>query len=152
MFDTFAHFTNAFPESALSWEFLYIYFRWRIYSATEPGLYLRLYFFVCASYNGVCINIFWYPITVFVLLCVFMLHNIIVGYNSSWYYVLYLPCTWVFPPLHHCCIFFALIWLLMLYIWLLRYFFVLRMICSLVALHLGNLVMRIYCILFVIPL
>ena len=41
-------------------------------------------------------------IPVSVLLCSCMLYNIIVGYNSYYYFVLYLSCTCVVPPLRHC--------------------------------------------------
>ena len=37
-----------------------------------------------------------------------MLYNIIVGYNSSWYFVLYTPSAWVIPPLHHSYIYFCI--------------------------------------------
>ena len=42
-----------------------------------------------------------------VLLCLCMLYNIIIGYTSYWYFVLYLPCAWFVPPLRHCyiCVF-----------------------------------------------
>ena len=60
------------------------------YSTTASFLYLRLYWYVCASYNGVFV------------LCLCMLHNLIVGYTSSWYFVLYLYYAWVIPPLHNC--------------------------------------------------
>ena len=57
--------------------------------------------------------------------------------------------------LHHCAIVTSvvvLIYLWMLYLWLLRHVCVLHTMCSLVALHLGNIVMYIYGILFFIPL
>ena len=55
---------------------------------------------------------------------------------------------------HHCIIVmyvFVLICLWMLYLCLLRYVFLLHIICSLVAPHIGNRVTHISCILFVIP-
>ena len=93
------------PKSALSCEFWYLYFGWIIYSATASELYLRLYWYVCAFYNGVCIEIFVHLIMVSVLLCLCMLYIIIVGYTSSWYFVLYLSCGWVIAPLSHCYIY-----------------------------------------------
>ena len=39
----------------------------------------------------------------------------------------------------------------MLYIWLLQYFCVLHTVCSLVVIHIGNLVMHIYCIWLLMP-
>ena len=64
----------ALPKSALSWGFCYIYFQWRVYSSTVSELYLRLYWYVCASYkccfidmfahliNGICVVMFVYVI------------------------------------------------------------------------------------------
>ena len=75
---------NAFPASTLSWEFCYIYFRWRIYSATTTEIYLRFYLYVCAYYNGDCIYMFVHIITVSRLLCLCLLYNLIVGCTSSW--------------------------------------------------------------------
>ena len=40
-----------------------------------------------------------------VLLCVYMLYNLTDVYTSSWYFVLQLPCVWVFPPLLYCYIY-----------------------------------------------
>ena len=60
----------------------------------------------------------------------------------------------VYGLFHHCVIVtyvFALIFLWMIYLRKLQYFCVLHRICSLVALHIGNLVMYISCILFVVP-
>ena len=51
-----------------------------------------------------CIDIFVNIITVSVLLCLCMLYDIIVGYNLSCYFVLYLSNEWVVPPLWNCCI------------------------------------------------
>ena len=50
------------PESILSWEVCYIYFRFRSDYSTVPELHMRLYLYVCASYNGVCIYMFVYVI------------------------------------------------------------------------------------------
>ena len=61
-----------------------------------------MYWYVCASSNSVYIDIFVHIITLSVFLCLFMLYNLIVGNNSSWYFFLYLSCSWVITPLHHC--------------------------------------------------
>ena len=53
--------------------------------------------------NGVFMVMFVHIITVSVLLCFCMLYNIIVGNISSCYFVLYLSCAWIIPPLCHCC-------------------------------------------------
>ena len=45
---------------------------------------------------------FVHLITGSVLLCLCMLYNIIVGYTSSWYFFLYIPCAWVVTLLRHC--------------------------------------------------
>ena len=65
--------------------------------------------------------------------------NIIISYTSPWYFVLYLSYAWVIPPLRHCYI----------CVWLLRYVRVIHTFFSLVALHIGNLIMCILCILIV---
>ena len=96
---------NAFPESALYSEWCHIYFWWSIYSATLPELYMCSYLYVCESYNGVCIDMFVHIIMVSVFLCLCMVYKITVGYNSSWYFVLYLSSAYVSPPLCHCYIF-----------------------------------------------
>ena len=101
MFDTFAHFTKWFPRVCLVLGIFYIYLRWRIYYATAPELYWRYYWYVCASYNGVCIYMFLHNTTLSILLCLCMLYNLTVGYTSSWYSVIYPPCAWVVPPLNH---------------------------------------------------
>ena len=41
-------------------------------------------------------------ITLYVFLCLCMLYNIIVVYTSSLYFVFYISCAWVVPPLCHC--------------------------------------------------
>ena len=89
------------PKYFLSWEVCYIYFLWIIHSTTAPELYRRLYWYVCAYYNGVCVDMFVHLITVSVFLWLCMLYNLIAGYTSSWYSVIYLSCAWVIPPLHH---------------------------------------------------
>ena len=114
------------------------------------------YIYVCIVmfvhfYNGACIDMLVHLIMVYVLLCICMLYNLNVGYTSYWCFILY-P---VYGLFRHCVIVtsvFVLSCFLMLYMWLLRYFCVLHMIFSLVALHLGNIGMHSYCILFVVPL
>ena len=54
------------------------------------------------NHNGVCIDMFVHIILVSELLCLCMLYNIIVGYTSSWYFILYCSREWVNPPLRHC--------------------------------------------------
>ena len=131
-----------------------IYFLYRGDSSTAPELYLCLYFYVwyvCASYNGFHIDMFVCLITVFLLLCLFMLYNLIFGSTSPWcfFYI-----SLVHSLFHHCVIVkyvMVLIFLCMLYIWSLQYVFLIHTIFSLVALHLGNLVMYISCIWIVMP-
>ena len=53
------------------------------------------------NYICVCIDMFVNIIMVSVFLCLCILYYLIVGYTSSWYFVLYLPCAWVVPPLSH---------------------------------------------------
>ena len=89
------------PKSVLNWKFCHIYLLSSGDYSTAPELYVRLYLYVCESYNGVCIDIFVHIITVSVLLCLCMLYNLIGGYTSSWYFVPYLSCAWVIPPLYH---------------------------------------------------
>ena len=60
-----------------------------------------IFLYVCASYNGVCIDTFVYLITVSVLSWLCMLYNITAGYTSSWYFVLYLSSAYFIPPLRH---------------------------------------------------
>ena len=95
---------NALPDSALSWEFCYMYFRWSIYSSTAPEWYLIFYWYVCAYYNGVCIDMFVHLITVSVLLCLWMLYNLPIGYTSYWYFVISISDAYISPPLRHRCI------------------------------------------------
>ena len=58
-------------ESVLYRKVCYIYLLFRSDSYTAPELYLHFYWYVCASYNGVCIDIF----------C--MLYNLIFGCTLS---------------------------------------------------------------------
>ena len=140
----------ALPKSIFHWKVCYIYFWWSIYSSTAPELYMGLYWYVFASFNGVCIDMFVHTIIVSLLLYMCMLYNIIVVYTSSWYFSIY--CEWVIPPLRHCYICFCVNMFWMLYLWLLKYVCVHHMIVSLVALHIGNIGMHISCIIFVVPL
>ena len=54
------------------------------------------------NYIWVFMDMFVHPIIFYVLLCLCMLYIIIVGYTSSWYFVLYISCAWFIPPLNHC--------------------------------------------------
>ena len=92
---------NDFPKSALFWGFCYIYLRLMICSDTAPLLYMCLYWYVCAYYNGVCIDMFVNLIMVYLLLRLCILYYLIVRYTSYWYFVLYLSCEWIIPPLYH---------------------------------------------------
>ena len=142
----------ALPKSILHCKVCYIYFLSRGDYFTAPELYLHFYWCVCASYNGVCIDMFVNLVTVYVFLCLCMLYYLIFGYNPYWYFVLYIY------PVHglflHCVILtsvLVLIFLCMLYLWSLWYVCVLHTIFSLVALHLGDISMHISCILIVMP-
>ena len=100
-----------------------------------------LYWYVCAYYNGVCIVMFAH----------------LVQYNC-WLYFILGVCSYVshMYGLFFHCIFvkftLVLICFWMLYLWLFWYVCVLRMTCSLVALHIGDLFMHVSCILFVVLL
>ena len=132
---------NELPDSALSWEVCYIYFLCRSGSSTTPELYLHFYWYFCASYNGVFIDIFVY----------------VIQSNRFLYFILGIF-TYIYPMygLFFHCIFITfahvLICLWMLYLCLLKYFGVINTIYYLVVPHLGNLVMDIYHIWFVMPL
>ena len=52
----------ALPKSVFYVVVCYIYFLSRCDSSTAPELYMRLYLYVCASYNGVFLDIFVYVI------------------------------------------------------------------------------------------
>ena len=52
------------------------------------------------NYICVCIDMFVHHIKVYVLICLCMLYNLIVGYNSYWYF-LYLSCACFIPLLRH---------------------------------------------------
>ena len=54
------------------------------------------------NYICVYIDIFVHLITVSVLLCLCILYHLFFGYTSYWYFVLYLSCVYVSPPLRHC--------------------------------------------------
>ena len=74
------------------------------------------YIFVCIDtfymfvhlINSVCIDSFVHIITVSVFLCLCTLYNLIVGYTSPWYFVLYFSCAWVIPSLRKYYIFFVI--------------------------------------------
>ena len=79
----------ALPKSFFHWKVCYIYFLSRVNFSNSPKLYLFLCWF------------FLHLIMVSVLLYLCMLYNRIVGYTSTWYFVLYLLCAWIIPPLKH---------------------------------------------------
>ena len=86
----------ALPQSILHCKVCYIV-PFQGDSSTAPKLYMCFcwyIWYVCASYNGVCIDIFVHLITVSVLLCLCMLYNLIFGYT-------YISCEWIIPPLRH---------------------------------------------------
>ena len=128
-----------------------------LYIYISGGLFIPplRHYYIC-----VCIYVFSRIITVFVLICLCILYwclyfmfVYVIQYNCCLYFILifcsiYLSSAWVILPLHHCYIFFILIFLWMLYLWLLRYVCVLHTFWSLVELHLGNRVMDISYILF----
>ena len=101
MFYTFKYFTIFFPESDFYWEFIYIYPVKDLFFHCTWIISAFILIF-CASYNGVCIDTCVHLITVSVLLGLCMLYNIIVGYNSTWHFVLYISCVWFIPLLNHC--------------------------------------------------
>ena len=105
MFDTFAYFIKCFHQVCLVLGVLLYIFQAKELFYHCTWIISEFYWYVCESYNGVCINIFMHLITVSVFLFLCMLYNIIVGYTSPWYFVIYLTCAWVVPPLHHCCIY-----------------------------------------------
>ena len=128
-------------SSIFSWEFCYIYFTISIYSDSAPTLYLRLYWYFCASYNGDWIDNFV---------------NVIQS-NHSLYFILgslsYI--STVYELFFHCVVdtsAFVLLCLWMLYICLMWYVGVLHTIFSLVVRYIGKIVIHIYCLWFVIPL
>ena len=129
---------NSFPESAWSWEF------YRYISSEGFILSLQL------NNTCICIDMFVHLITVYVLLCLFMLSNLTVGYTLSWYFVLYLTGAYVSPPLCHCYICVCINMFVNVIYMVLRYVCVLHKICSLAALHIGHYVKHISCILLVI--
>ena len=131
---------HALPKSLLSWEVCYIYFLFRSDYSTSPELYMCWYLYVYASYNGVWIYMFVYGIQyncwLYLILGIF--------YDISPMCGLFFHCIFVTFA-------FLLICLWMLYIFLLVYVDVFHTICSLVVLDIGNLVMHISCIWFVMP-
>ena len=81
--------------------YIYISSLFRGDSSTAPELYLCLYWYVCASYNGVWIDTFVNLIMVSVLLFLCMVYNLTVGHTLSWYFVLSLSRAYLIPPLRH---------------------------------------------------
>ena len=116
-----------------------------IYISVE-GFIMQLHL----NYICVFIDMFVHLRMVYVMLCLYMLYNILVGYTSSWFLFYISP---VYGSFQQCVIVISVIvfFLWMLYLYLLQYVCVLHAICSLVALNLGNLGVHIYTILFVMP-
>ena len=131
---------NALPESFLYWKVCYIYLLFRSDSSTKPELYLHLYWYVCVSYNGVCIDIFVYVIE---YNCYLYFILVILSYISPIYVLLFHSIVDTFIIVLTC------LWII--YIYLLRYVGVLHTICSSVVLHPGKIVMIISCIWFLCP-
>ena len=129
----------ALPEYFLYWKVCYIYYLNSSDYATAPVLYLCLYWYVCSYYNGVLIDTFVYVIL----------------YNHRFYFILgvWFYIAPVHGLFHHYIIVtyvlvFICLW--MLYPCFLWFFCVLHKIYSLVVLHIGNVVMHIFCIFFVV--
>ena len=78
---------GTFPESTLSSQFCYIYFRWRIYSTTASLLHMCLYLYVCASYTGVCIVLLVYVIKyncwLYLILVFCSTYSLCLGYSTT---------------------------------------------------------------------
>ena len=131
---------NVFSEHFLSWEVCCIYFLFMSDSDTAPELYIHFYLFVCASYNGVWIDMFVYVIQPNYWLYFIL---VIVSYLSLMYGLFF-----------HCIVVtftFALICLWMLYLCILQYVGVIHITYSVVVLNLGNIAVHISYIWFVMP-
>ena len=115
---------------------IYLYYAWVILS-------------LCIHYICAFIDMFMHIILVSVLKFLCMLYNILIGCTSSWVFFLSLSYARVILPLNcrYMCVHINMLW--MLYLSLMRYVCVIHKIYSLVVLHLGNLFMNIYCIVFV---
>ena len=110
---------NALPVSALYWEFCDIYVLFRGKYSTEPELCMRFYWYACASYNSVWIDVFVY----------------VIQYNCLLYFILVMLSyiSHMHALSYHCVIVtsaFISICLWILYIFLLRYVCVLYKIYS----------------------
>ena len=123
---------NSLPESVLYSKVCYTYFLYTGDSATTTALYLHLYQYVCAWYNGVCIYIFVYVIKptnrVYFVLGVLLYISPV---NGLFYNRVFLTHA------------FVLLCLLILYHCLLWYVCVIHMIYSLFVIHLSKRVMYI---------
>ena len=127
--------------------------------------YILFYSYVCSSYKqclywyvcAYCSGVFnWYVFASYNGVYIVMFVNL-VQYNCCSYFIL-VTFSYVSPMygLFFHFIFikftFVLIWLWILYLWLLQYVCVIHTILSLVALHLGDIVMHISCLLIVVTL
>ena len=127
--------------------------------------YILFYSYVCSSYKqclywyvcAYCSGVFnWYVFASYNGVYIVMFVNLI-QYNCCSYLIL-VTFSYVSPMygLFFHFIFikftFVLIWLWILYLWLLQYVCVIHTILSLVALHLGDIVMHISCLLIVVTL
>ena len=131
----------ALPESVLLWEVCYIYFLFISDYSNTTKFYPILYWYFWVSYNGVFIDIFVY----------------VIQSNCRLYLILdfFLYIYPMFGLLFQCIVvilIFVLIFFVMLYICLLWYVGVIHTICSLVVPHIGNIVIHISCIWFIMKL
>ena len=118
-----AFYTMPPPKSVLYWKVHYIYFLFRSDYSTSHELYMSFYWYVCASYNGVCIDMFV---------------NII-QFNCWLYFILgiFSDISPMYGLLFHCIVvkfITVLICLWILYLCLLQYVDVLHSICFLFVL------------------
>ena len=105
----------ALPECVLYWKVCHIYYLFRGNSSTAPESHLCLYWYVCASYTGVYIDVFLY----------------VIQYNSWLYFILgiFYYISTMYGLFCHCVIVtyaFVLICLWMLYLCSLQYVCVLH--------------------------
>ena len=122
-------------DSILYWKVCYIHLLFRDDYFTAPELYLNFYWYVFASYNGVCIDMFvsiikynfWLYFILGILSYIFTIYGLFFQFIVVTFTIL-LICLW------------------MLYICLLRYVGVINKIFSLVLLRHEKLVMHISCI------
>ena len=89
IFDIFIHFTQCSPWFYFYWGFYYIYLLYRSDYDTTPALHLCLYWYFCASYNGLCIDMFVYYIIysfwLYLILGVFFYSSTVLSLHSYFY-------------------------------------------------------------------